>query len=119
MRTLEKRLKWNLIAREKNVGIDSRITNCNAKNACGDLNFTAALCFKPRNDGPVNEAEHVMEAPIFSWNHIIKYGYWCMPCCILEDNIHPRMKVCSKMAREQDIVNQHYSHGRCGIEFDP
>ena len=64
---------------------------------------------------------HVMtiETPFVTWNHVIKQGYWCMPCCILEDNIHPKMKVCSSIPTHGDICKQHHIHGRCGIEFDP
>ena len=61
----------------------------------------------------------LIEAPFVSFNHIIKQGYWCMPCCILDENVHYKMKVCSEMESEEDIRNQNQKHGRCGIEFNP
>ena len=114
---------WNVATCENKIGLDSRITNCNGKNACGDPNFTAAVCFKPNNLVPnticISGRSCVVEAPFVSWNHIMKQGYWCMPCCILEDNIDSKMKVCSAMPLEEDIRNQYNRHGRCGIEFNP
>ena len=104
---------WNVATCENKIGLDFRITNCNGKNACGDANFTAAVCFKPNGDG------QVVEAPFVSWNYIMKEGFWCMPCCILEDNIDSKMKVCYAMPLEEDIRNQYNRHGRCGIEFNP
>ena len=120
----------------KKVG---KITDCNGEKACGDPNFTAAICSKdscgtlfclflrrgniekpgkdPQKSGA--SAGAVIEAPYVSWNHIIKQGYWCMPCCILEDNIHPKMSVCSSIPTQEDICKQHTKHGRCGIEFNP
>ena len=61
----------------------------------------------------------IIETPVVSWNHIIKRGFWCIPCCILDENIHPKMKVCSSMPNHEDICKQQNIHGRCGIEFDP
>ena len=108
-----------------------KIVECNAKKACGNEIFMAAVCAKescgtlfckfvrrpnvatPGGDGAV------IEAPFASWNHIIEQGYWCMPCCILEDNIHAKMKACSAMPLQKDICKQQNIHGRCGIEFDP
>ena len=113
------------------------ITECNGKKACGDPNFMAATCAKescgtmwcaflrrpnvsaPGADSTKQGVGSVIEAPYVSWNHIIKQGYWCMPCCILEDNVHPKMNVCSKMPQQEDICKQQNIHGRCGIEFDP
>ena len=112
-----------------------RIVNCNGKNACGDPNFTATVCSKEScgtffcqfirrgnlvepGGKPVSAASDI-EAPFVSWNHIIKRGYWCMPCCILRDNIHAKMKVCSDMPTQEKICQQQNIHGRCGIEFDP
>ena len=119
-----------------------KITNCNGKKACGDPNFTAAICSKgscgtlfclfirrgniaapgknPKpSAGDAGAVGAVIEAPFVSWNHIIKQGYWCMPCCILEDNIHPKMSVCSSIPTQEEICKQHSKHGRCGIEFNP
>jgi hypothetical protein len=108
------------------------ITECNGKNACGDPNLMAAVCAKKscgtlfcqflrrgnvKKPGDAKIA--VIEAPFVSWNHIIKQGYWCMPCCILEENVHAKMKTCSKMPHQDDICKQQNIHGRCGIEFDP
>ena len=115
---------------------EGTITDCNGKKACGDPNFTAAVCAKKAcgtlfclflrrgnvanpGDMPDNAKAAVMETPYVSWNHIIKQGYWCMPCCILEDNAHAKMKVCSTMPTQEDICKQQNIHGRCGIEFDP
>lgn len=119
----------------KQVG---KITNCNGKKACGDPNFTAAICSKdscgtlfcmflrrgkitapgkpPQKAGGDGA---VIEAPFVSWNHIIKTGYWCLPCCILEENIHPKMSVCSLIPTQEKICQQNDKHGRCGIEFNP
>lgn len=121
------------------TGLVGKITNCNGKNACGDPNFTAAACSKescgtlfclflrrgnieapgknPKK--PSSSAGAVVETPFVSWNHIIKQGYWCMPCCILEDNIHPKMSVCSSIPSQEAICKQHSKYGRCGIEFNP
>ena len=71
----------------------------------------AATCFKPSGWG--------IETPFASWNHIMKQGYWCMPCCILDENVHNKMKVCSEVRTRVDIRNQNQKHGRCGIEFNP
>jgi len=110
------------------------ITECNGKKACGDPNFMAAVCSQkacgtlfcqflrrgnvvsPGTD-PVKGS--VIEAPFVSWNHIVKQGYWCMPCCILEENMHAKMKLCSSMPEQAAICKQQNIHGRCGIEFDP
>ena len=118
----------------KKVG---KITECNGKNACGDVMFMAAVCAKescgtlfchflrrpnvaaPGKAPPSGGAGAVVETPFASWNHVIKQGFWCMPCCILEDNIHAKMKVCSAMPSQEDICKQQNIHGRCGIEFDP
>jgi len=119
----------------KKVG---KITNCNGEKACGEVTFTAAICskescgtlfclflrrgnLKAPGQSPVKagSAGAVIEAPFVSWNHIIKQGYWCMPCCILEDNIHAKMKVCSAMPTQEEICKQQKIHGRCGVEFQP
>ena len=111
---------------------EGTITECNGKNACGDPNLMAAICAKEacgtlfcqflrrgnvKKPGDAKIA--VIEAPFVSWNHIIKQGYWCMPCCILEENVHAKMKTCSQMPHQDDICKQQNIHGRCGIEFDP
>ena len=120
------------------TGQVGEIVNCNGKKACGDPNFTAAVCSK-KNCGelfclflrrgnlkapgqkPVEpgKATSVVEVPFVSWNHIIKSGYWCLPCCILADNMHPKMQECSKLPTQEDICKQHNINGRCGIEFEP
>ena len=113
-----------------------RITYCNGDNACGDANFVAAICGKERcgtlfcnllrrgnvaapGQLPVKSWNEPGKAPFASWNHVITRGYWCMPCCILDDNVHPKMKACSAMPTAEDICKQQDLHGRCGIEFDP
>jgi len=111
---------------------EGTITECNGKNACGDPNFMAAICAKESCGTlfcqfirrglvkkPGDQKIAVIEAPFVSWNHIIKQGYWCMPCCILEDNVHIKMKTCSSLPTQEDICKQQKIHGRCGIEFDP
>ena len=60
-----------------------------------------------------------IEAHFVSLNHIIKQGYWCMPCCILETNVHSKMPVCSSMSSQPVLCKQYDMHGRCGIDFDP
>ena len=113
---------WNVATCENKIGLDSRITNCNGKNACGDPNFTAAVCFKQttgRDYYCTTGRDCVIEAPFVSWNHIMKQNFWCMPCCILDENLHYKMALCSAMPTEKDIRNQYNRHGRCGIEFNP
>jgi len=112
------------------------IINCNGDKACGDKGFMAATCskgscntlfcqflmrgyVKKPGEAPAKNAKSVIEAPFVSWNHVIKKGYWCMPCCILEDKVHAKMKVCSDMPTQEDICKQNNIHGRCGIEFNP
>ena len=111
------------------------IVDCNGKNACGDPNFTAAVCGKDScgtlfcllvrrgnvakpGENPLSPGSNI-EKPYLSWNHIIKHGYFCLPCCILDENVHPKMGVCSNMKTDEDICNQYENHGICGIEFDP
>ena len=58
------------------------------------------------------------------WNHdviynLMKKGYWCMPACILEGNIHPKMILSHKMPDAQEMCKQYAIHGRCGIDFNP
>ena len=80
----------------------------------------AAVCFDP-NTSCLTEAYPfcLVEAPFVSWNPILKQGYWCMPCCILEENNHSKMRVCSELSSPRDIRDQYNRHGRCGIEFNP
>ena len=115
--------------------LNGRIVECNGDKACGNKMFMAAVCAKEScgtlfcmfvrrgnvkkpGDKPVGNAS-VIEAPFVSWNHIIKQGYWCMPCCILDTDVHAKMKTCSSMPNQADICKQQNIHGRCGIEFDP
>ena len=93
------------------IKMDSRIKNCNGERACGDPNYMAAVCHKP-NGGAL------IEAPFVAWNHILK-RYACMPCCILEDNKHSKMPLCSSIPSEKDVTSHSHKHGRCGIEFNP
>lgn len=72
----------------------------------------AAVCFKPGGGA-------VVEAPFVSWDPLTKQGYWCMPCCILEDENHSKMKSCSEIPTEELVLRHHNTHGRCGIEFNP
>ena len=60
-----------------------------------------------------------LETPFVSWNHILKLGYWCMPCCILEENNHSKMPVCSRIPSYEKVCKHNNIHGRCGIDFDP
>ena len=116
------------------------IVYCNGVNACGDERFVAGVCGKDScgtlfcnfisrgnvvSPGQLPSNEPGQKAPFVSWIHIIKQGYWCMPCCILEENVdlgitvHPKMAVCSSMSTDEKICEQQNRHGRCGIEFDP
>ena len=72
----------------------------------------AAVCFKPGGGA-------IVEAPFVSWDPLTKQGYWCMPCCILEDDNHSKMKSCSEIPTEQLVLRHHNIHGRCGIDFNP
>ena len=74
-----------------------------------------AVCFKPNCIG----GSCVIEAPLVSWDHVIKEGYWCMPCCILEKDKHSKLNTCSAMPTIEDIRDQNRRHGRCGIDFNP
>ena len=95
--------------------VNSQITNCNGDNACGDAMFMAAVCLKLGSTGK----EAVIEAPFVSWNQIMKQGFWCMPCCFMDENVHYKMKFCSAMPSGELIRNQNQKHGRCGIDFNP
>ena len=116
-------------------GIGS-IVNCNGKNACGDPNFMAAVCANESCSRPsvhsctrtINFRENrganfkhvsVLEVPFASWNHIIKQGYWCIPGCILDGNVHPKMALISDMPSLDAMCKQYAIHGRCGIDFNP
>ena len=92
-----------------------KITNCNGDNACGNKMFMAAICFKPGSTGDTT----VIETPFVSWNHLLRQGYLCIPCCILDQNVHYKMKACDAMPLTVDVRNQNQKHGRCGIEFNP
>ena len=96
------------------IEVNSRITNCDGNKACGDQNFMAAICTSGRGSGGAT-----IEAPFVSWNHILRQGYLCIPCCILDQNVHDKMKACAAMPLTLDVRNQNQKHGRCGIEFNP
>ena len=98
------------------IEVNSRITNCDGNKACGDQNFMAAICTRPGGRG---SGGATIETPFVSWNHFLRQGYWCMPCCILKENKHSKMKVCSELPSVKDLRNQNQKHGRCGIEFNP
>ena len=96
------------------VGKDEElgILQCNGANACGNPDYLAASCYLA-DDGPVLETDLAH----LEWR--IYDNYTCLPCCILGDNIHSRMKMCSSMASASYIINQQALHGRCGIDFNP
>ena len=112
---------------------EESILNCNGEKACGDKNFLVVVCAKRACDRPTSvdtcraHEEYqsakalgsLIEAPYVSWNHILKQGLWCMPVCILEDNIHPKMILASKIPTAQEMCKQYAIHGRCGIDFNP
>ena len=108
------------------TGRYGRITYCNGVNACGDPNFVASICGKSscgtmfcqlirrgnvESPGQLPSKEPGKKAPFVSWNHIIKEGFWCMACCILDENVHPKMKVWSSMERQDDIFKEQDAHG--------
>ena len=117
----------------------TRYVYCNAKNACGDPNFLAMICSKdacgeiPHWTYSVGYAENVGDLPNrhgWDWDNTPPYRVYqmeirltnlhsCYPCCILDENIHPKMKLCSEMPTSEQICQHHKQHGRCGIEFDP
>ena len=85
----------------------------------------AAVCTKRACPAPfgryVKDSSRIsspIETPFVSWNHIIRQGYWCLPCCIL-DNVHSKMQTCSKLATREHICEWHNTHGRCGVDFNP
>ena len=89
------------------------------KDSCGTV-----FCYFYRrgnvvSPGQLPSMEPGQKAPFVSWNHIMKQGYWCLPCCILEGNVHPKMAVCSSLSTQEKICEQYNRHGLCGIEFDP
>ena len=88
------------------------IMRCNGTSACSNSDYLTALCYLADN-GPILETDFANLA----WR--IYANYTCLPCCILGDNIHSRMKICSSMASASDIIKQQASHGRCGIDFTP
>ena len=88
-----------------------------AKSACVKP-FSADTC-RTHEEYRRSTPQAVLEAPYVSWNHILKQGYWCMPACILEDQIHPKMNTNSALSTAQKICEQYAIHGRCGIDFHP
>ena len=95
------------------------ILNCNGTNACGDPILLAAVCSKAPCPSSPDSFNHVIESPFASWAYIIEEGYWCMPCCVLGDQVNQKMKICSDLPGQNDICEQASNHGRCGIEFNP
>jgi len=68
---------------------------------------------------PLARTEYeIQKATTISYVKITKKGYWCMPCCILDENVHPKMKACSSLSSQQDICKQQERHGRCGVSFN-
>ena len=90
-----------------------------AKGACGTLFCNIIQRGFVESPGkPIARTEsEIQKATTISYLKITKVGYWCMPCCILDENVHPKMKVCSSMPTQEDICKQQESHGRCGITF--
>ena len=88
-----------------------------AKTVC--VRPTSVDTCRTHEEYPETRPLAVIEQPYNGWNHIIKQGYWCIPACILEDNIHPKMIVASKMPTAQEMCKQYAIHGRCGIDFNP
>ena len=94
------------------------------KRSCGTLTFSVCPQLYNRGQLPLpgerpGSASSLVEVPYVSWNHIIKSGYWCMPCCILDEYVHPKIPVCSQIPTFEDVCNQNIIHGRCGIDFHP
>ena len=46
LKTLKLRLTSNVEICKRKISAIGKITNCNGQNACGDPNFTAAICAK-------------------------------------------------------------------------
>ena len=90
-------------------------TTCSAEASYG---YRQGRYSNGRNSG-IPEKPFVVEVPFVSWNHIIQKGFWCMPCCILEEGVHAKMKACYQMPTKEDICKQNSLHGRCGVNFDP
>ena len=61
------------------------------------------------------------EKPFVTWNHVIKQGLWCLPCCIidLDGNRHPKMNLCSSLPTKEEVCKQQNLHGCCGLDFNP
>ena len=60
----------------------------------------------------------IQKATTKSYLKITKRGYWCMPCCILDENVHPKMKFCGSLSTDEAICKQQERHGRCGVTFN-
>ena len=107
---------------------------CDGEKACGNAMFVAAACgsnscgtlfsnlirrgLVESPGKPIARTQSERQrATTISYLKIIRKGYWCMPCCILDENVHPKMKVCSSLPTDEEICKQQESHGRCGIEF--
>ena len=88
------------------------IMRCNGAAACSNPSYMTALCYLT-DGGPI------VETTFEYWVSRIIDNYKCLPCCILGENIHPKMKQCSSMPSTSDIINQQTLHGRCGIDFNP
>ena len=90
-----------------------------AKDGCNTL--FCQMIFRGLVESPgkplARSESEIRKATTKSYLKITKQGYWCMPCCILDENVHPKMKVCSSFSTQKDICKQQYIHGRCGIEF--
>ena len=91
-----------------------------AKRAC--VRPTSADTCRAYEEHQVARREAVIEYTGWNpagWNHLMKQGYWCMPACLLEDNVHPKMILSNKMPDAQEMCKQYAIHGRCGIDFNP
>ena len=79
---------------------------------CNNPAYLTALCY-------LAEGGDIVETTFEYWISRLNDDYKCLPCCILGEDIHPKMKACSSMPSASDIIKQQALHGRCGIDFNP
>ena len=88
------------------------ILRCNGAVACSNPSYLTALCY-------LSEGGDIVETTFEYWIPRLNDDYKCLPCCILGEDKHPKMKTCSSMPSASDIIKQQALHGRCGIDFNP
>ena len=94
------------------IDVKLGILRCNGAVACNNPTYLTALCY-------LSKGGDIVETTLEYWVSRLNDDYKCLPCCILGEDIHPKMKTCSSMPSASDIIKQQALHGRCGIDFNP